>query len=58
MIRPWKLKIEPKSKQQHCVFVSFKLLVFLVNKIKKFLCQRKLYNSVNLQKFVKDRISA
>lgn len=49
---------KPQTKQQHRVFVSFKLLVVLVNKIKKFPCQRKLHNSVNLRKFVKDRITA
>lgn len=55
MIRPYK---KTQTKQHHRGFVSFKLLVVLVNKIKKFASQRKLYNSVNLRKFVKDRITA
>lgn len=54
MIRHWRLR-KRKKKRQKRFCASFKLLVFPVNKIKKFPCKRKLYNSVNLGKLVKAR---
>lgn len=48
-------KTKKPHQNQNCFCASFKLLVFPVNKIKKFPCKRKLYNSVNLGKFVKAR---